>query len=384
MALDYRILAGMRRNQYPTDTDQLAMKGVNAAFANRDLNRLKSVMNQELAGDPTMQAYSAMDPVAALKMMRGSSTGRPMTEGQRKKYEFMQKKWDEKMANKAEADEVSNRIIELENQAVDVINSTPLVQLGGALSPIMKELYPARNLYQRRSGKPWQSSSTNLIDQKFKETKEGRAVSEDRRQDVKFAEEQDKAIIKSFQDRYSKLFNAVKNVENALQWASQAAAGSPVAAKNFMAALSRAGSDEALSDSERDLLEYKDLGSMFEQGVDKLFISGRTFSAKTLKSAYESGVKVIRDGGGKLNKIIEDLINEKTGKIKSNTGREMLRQMKVDTENIPPGGTFVSVDIGSTGGQGSGTNVNVNQSNTPRKAPPVRKSPTSWGKPPGK
>lgn len=372
MALDYKILAGMKTLERPS-----VRTGIEQGLQDMYKARLQGVMNQELAGDPTMQAYSAMDPVAALKMMRGTGDGRPMTEGQRKKYEMMQMKWDEKMANKAEADEVSNRIIELENQAVDVINSTPLVQLGGALSPIMKELYPARNLYQRRSGKPWQSSSTNLIDQKFKETKEGRAVSEDQRQDAKFAIDNDRQVIKSFVDRHRKTLSSLFNVEAALKWAKRAATGDPLAAKNFMAALSRAGSDEALSDSERDLLEFADVGNKIQALVDKYVVTGQQFSAATLQGAYNSAVQVMQESGASMNKMLQELKK----KLGSSIGKNIIDTYIIST-SVPSVGNFVNARQGQSG-SGTGSNVNVNQSNTPRKAPPVRKSPNSWGKPPG-
>ena len=322
--------------------------------------QLGHILGNKESLSPEMQQYGRIDPVAALKMQQGlGGKGKGMTDAQAYRYGREKELF-------GQAEKIATALDSLEADAIRIIQANPDVTvLGEKLSPLYTEMGRLRNAYNRVAKRKWESQASRYIDQRYAETKEGRAVGQDKRDDVKFAQETDRATIKAFLDRYKKKLSSLLNVGAALPWAARASKGDPLAAKNFMAALSRAGSDEALSDSERDLLEFADVGNKIEALVDKYVVTGQQFSAETLKGAYNSAANVMNKSGGEMDKLLDELSKS----MKSQQGKNIVKNYKFNAK-VPTITNWEAAFQGQGGDVApAGTNVNQTNKNQTNKDP---------------
>jgi hypothetical protein len=77
-------------------------------------------------------------------------------------------------------------------------------------------------------------------------------------------------------------------LDNIASFAEQAKQGNPVAIKNLIAATSRLGSNEALSDSELQLMLSGNIGDKFDAVINRFVGTGTVFSSKDVNSAIKT------------------------------------------------------------------------------------------------
>jgi hypothetical protein len=80
----------------------------------------------------------------------------------------------------------------------------------------------------------------------------------------------------------------LQKLDNIASFAEEAKLGNPVAIKNLIAATSRLGSNEALSDSELQLMLSGNIGDKFDAVVNRFIGTGTVFSAKDVNSAIRT------------------------------------------------------------------------------------------------
>ena len=80
----------------------------------------------------------------------------------------------------------------------------------------------------------------------------------------------------------------LQKLDNIASFAEEAKRGNPVAIKNLIAATSRLGSNEALSDSELQLMLSGNIGDKFDAVVNRFIGTGTVFSAKDVNSAIKT------------------------------------------------------------------------------------------------
>ena len=95
----------------------------------------------------------------------------------------------------------------------------------------------------------------------------------------------------------------LQKLDNIASFAEEAKLGNPVAIKNLIAATTRLGSNEALSDSELQLMLSGNIGDKFDAVVNRFIGTGTVFSAKDVNSAIKTLNSFAKKNLGKYKKL---------------------------------------------------------------------------------
>lgn len=107
----------------------------------------------------------------------------------------------------------------------------------------------------------------------------------------------------------------LSKLKNIQSFANQAKQGNAMAIKNLIAATSRLGSNEALSDSELQLMLSGDIGTKFDSMINNFLGTGTIFSSKDVNNAIkllnDYAVNNLKDIKVEASEKANDLINTK-------------------------------------------------------------------------
>lgn len=113
----------------------------------------------------------------------------------------------------------------------------------------------------------------------------------------------------------------LSKLKNISSFAEQAKLGNAMAIKNLIASTSRLGSNEALSDSELQLMLSGDVGTQFDSLINKYLGTGTIFSAKDVNNA----IKVLNNYAVSNLDDIKKLANEKANDLVKTKGSNYTR-----------------------------------------------------------
>ncbi len=256
------------------------------------MGRLGNIVGQELAsGSPDknmmLGELGQIDPLKAMQMAGLDQSkvkgARPVTGNMEAKIRMMK----ESEPLSIEANEISNQAIQklLQDPYADVSSETYQINnlaekmktLGRTYSSPIKAKFD--KLLKAQSAKLAQTKDERAGEQFAQKKEEFRyRVSEDAEKDMQEAVKTWKADNKMIVDR-------AKTVPMLEGFIDEALAGNPVASKNLIAGVSRLGSNEALSDSELNIMLSGNISDQTNQMMEKLFGSGATVGKEDVKNA---------------------------------------------------------------------------------------------------
>jgi len=282
------LLANIGSRQPQTDPMSPYYDAVNR----QKMGRLGNIVGQQLAsGSPDknlmLGELGQVDPLRAMQMAgmdqskaRGARpvTGNMALKIQRQKESEPLKLQANNIANTAVQKLMQDPYADVTAEQLQINNLTSQIQtLGeGYSSPIkakFDELLKAQGAQL--------AQTKDVRDQeKFAQSKEEfrYRVSEDSEKDMQEAVKVWKADNKMIVDR-------AKTVPMLEGFIDEALAGNPVASKNLIAGVSRLGSNEALSDSELNIMLSGNISDQTNQMMEKLFGSGATVGKEDVKNA---------------------------------------------------------------------------------------------------
>ena len=154
----------------------------------------------------------------------------------------------------------------------------------------------------------------------------------------------------------------LKKLDNISSFAEQAKQGNPVAIKNLIAATSRLGSNEALSDSELQLMLTGNVGDKLEATINRLVGTGTIFSAKDVDSAIKTlnsfANKNIKKYKELSKKKAEAINRQKKSSYTINDIQERLWEGLPTSFGVKVGANFSDVDTSNnTSGTGGAPNT---------------------------
>ena len=128
-------------------------------------------------------------------------------------------------------------------------------------------------------------------------------------QEKKGSLEQAKSLdsaINNWKKDNTKELETIKNAHKLRVFAEEAGRGNPVAIKNLMAASSKLGSDEALSDKEMEILVAGDIDAKWQSLINKAFGTGSSFGPDDVRNAISMVNRAMAKIMGSIGPVIEE------------------------------------------------------------------------------
>ena len=300
------------------------------------------------SGAPKQEVLSKLayvDPVLAGKEMGVfSSSSNKMTET------------DKKAKQRADASAIGLEAVELANTILTELKANP----NADITEPFKSLNILKQKYFDITGVNLKDPSFALVDEYRKQRTDARAESKEGREQQGDVEK----AIKTWRTDNVIIQNLSK-LENIASFAEEAKAGNPVAIKNLIAATSRLGSNEALSDSELQLMLTQNVGDQFDTLINRLVGTGTVFSAKDVNSAIKTLQSFAKSNLEKYKKLARgkavDLSKTKGSSYSSKDLESLLLQGIPQTFSVNANANFADVPRSTESGGKNQTGVTAKE-----------------------
>jgi len=183
---------------------------------------------------------------------------------------------DKKLDALAGAEEIGQQAVAKSNEIIALLNQDS----NADVSALYQELSELKQSYFTKTTKELKLPVFDLVEQKLKQATNRRAESKESR-DVTGLKQK---TIKDFRKEWSGAIDIFKVIPKIRSFAKEAKNGSQVGVQNLLKTISRMGSNEALSDSERDALALGDVGSKLDAFLNRFLGTGTSMSKNDVQS----------------------------------------------------------------------------------------------------